>query len=391
MTMKKLLFSVFILTSVSLFAQTTIETKLVVTTNAGTNGGLFKVAIQAKGTNLTANNTLGSATIDVYFTAADIAPVIVGGTIVQGIYDATIGSNYNPSLSYVAGGPYVRLSLSGGNINSNGNGTPEGLDLTPSYHTLATINFTILNSAVSTNLTIDTGSLTVGLFSTHNNEDFSGTINPQTMSAPVNIASEPLPVELSSFTASSNQNGVNLKWQTETEVNNYGFDVERKVHTSTEFSPIKSGLSVTVWEKVGFVAGNGNSNSPKEYSFIDKSPSGGSKFQYRLKQIDNDGAFEYSDVVNVNVGTPEEYYLSHNYPNPFNPATTIDYMISNDEKVNLKVYDILGTEVATLVDEYKQAGSYSVTFNADNLSSGIYIYRLIAGEYISVNRMSLIK
>jgi hypothetical protein len=390
MTMKKLLFSVFILTSVSLFAQTTIETKLVVTTNAGTNGGLFKVAIQAKGTNLTANNTLGSATIDVYFTAADIAPVIVGGTIVQGIYDATIGSNYNPSLSYVAGGPYVRLSLSGGNINSNGNGTPEGLDLTPSYHTLATINFTILNSAVSTNLTIDTGSLTVGLFSTHNNEDFSGTINPQTMSAPVNIASEPLPVELSSFTASSNQNGVNLKWQTETEVNNYGFDVERKVHTSTEFSPIKSGLSVPAWEKVGFVGGNGNSNSPKEYSFIDKSPSGGSKFQYRLKQIDNDGAFKYSDVVEVEV-VPTQFELSQNYPNPFNPSTKIAYTLPIDSKVSIKVYDMLGNEVATLENDEKEAGYYEVNFDAKGLASGVYFYNISAGAYNSTKKMVLMK
>jgi hypothetical protein len=390
MTMKKLLFSVFILTSVSLFAQTTIETKLVVTTNAGTNGGLFKVAIQAKGTNLTANNTLGSATIDVYFTAADIAPVIVGGTIVQGIYDATIGSNYNPSLSYVAGGPYVRLSLSGGNINSNGNGTPEGLDLTPSYHTLATINFTILNSAVSTNLTIDTGSLTVGLFSTHNNEDFSGTINPQTMSAPVNIASEPLPVELSSFTASSNQNGVNLKWQTETEVNNYGFDVERKVHTSTEFSPIKSGLSVPAWEKVGFVGGNGNSNSPKEYSFIDKSPSGGSKFQYRLKQIDNDGAFKYSDVVEVEV-VPTQFELSQNYPNPFNPSTKIAYTLPIDSKVSIKVYDMLGNEVATLENDEKEAGYYEINFDAKGFASGVYFYNISAGAYNSTKKMVLMK
>ena len=132
-------------------------------------------------------------------------------------------------MNYVAGGPYVRLSLSGANVNRNYDGTPAGFDLTSSYQTLATIYFTISNSAASTNLTIATGSLTIGLFTTHNNEDFSGNILPQTMSAPVNIVNEPLPVELSSFAAKMyDQDKVKLDWSTQTEVNNYGFDVGRQ-------------------------------------------------------------------------------------------------------------------------------------------------------------------
>jgi hypothetical protein len=365
--MKNLISTILLLTSLSLpvFSQPTVNGQFYLVTNNGTSY-VVKVQISTNsGTNL-----LGDATIPFTFNNTNL-------TYVSTLFNNFSGGDYSTVNNVTISANRISLNiflnnLSGGTVVSN------------TFMDVATITFSTIIPAGSSNLTF------VPLL-----EFFSPNVTPPavqwTNGTFTNLNTNPLPVELSSFTASSNQNGVNLKWETATEINNYGFDVERKVHTSTEFSPIKSGLSVTAWEKVGFVAGNGNSNSPKEYSFIDKNPSGGSKFQYRLKQIDNDGAFEYSDVVTINVGTPEEYYLSQNYPNPFNPATTIDYMISNDEKVNLKVYDILGTEVATLVDEYKQAGSYSVTFNADNLSSGIYIYRLIAGEYISVNRMSLIK
>jgi hypothetical protein len=187
----------------------------------------------------------------------------------------------------------------------------------------------------------------------------------------------PLPVELSSFTASITEGGVMLNWVTATEVNNYGFNIERK-------------NDVEDWNELGFVEGHGNSNSPKEYSFVDNSVVSG-KYSYRLKQIDNDGTYEYFDVISVDVDIPDNFYLAQNYPNPFNPTTTIKYMISNDEKVSLKIYDLLGKEVASLVNEYQKAGTYSVEFNGDNLASGVYIYRLVTGGYVSVNRMSLIK
>ena len=190
----------------------------------------------------------------------------------------------------------------------------------------------------------------------------------------------PFPVELSLFTAVLIEDNVVLNWQTETEVDNYGFNIERS-------SPSHR----TIWKTIGFVEGHGNSNSPKEYNFIDSEVDQSGNYSYRLKQIDNDGTFEYSDAVNVYVGTPEKFYLSQNYPNPFNPTTTIDYMISKDEKVSLKVYDLLGKEVASLVDEFKPAGAYSVTFNAEHLASGVFIYRIMAGEYVAVKRMLLLK
>lgn len=200
----------------------------------------------------------------------------------------------------------------------------------------------------------------------------------------------PLPVELTSFTASLINKTVQLNWSTATEVNNYGFNVERKEENKD-------------WKKIGFVNGNGNSNSPKNYSFIDDYPPVG-RIQYRLKQIDYDGAFEYSPIVEIEVSAPNKIELHQNKPNPFNPRTTIVYSItaltidqSNVmQHVTIKVYDILGREVAILVDDYKQPGYYKVEFSADKLNgnplpSGIYFYTLQSENYYLVKKMILAK
>ena len=204
-----------------------------------------------------------------------------------------------------------------------------------------------------------------------------------------------LPVELTAFSASVIENKIELKWKTETEVNNYGFEIQR-----SEVSNQKSVLSS--WEKIGFVKGNGNSNSPKDYSFVDEKPLSG-KAEYRLKQVDNDGVFKYSSVVRVN-SLPAEFELFQNYPNPFNPTTTIRYSIPKTEHVTLKIYDELGNEITTLVDENKEAGNYEVQFNAQQttnnkqLASGIYYYRITAipkgrqaGEFTDVKKLILLK
>ncbi|MBZ0199235.1 MAG: T9SS type A sorting domain-containing protein [Ignavibacteriaceae bacterium] len=183
-----------------------------------------------------------------------------------------------------------------------------------------------------------------------------------------------LPVELTSFTASVNENIVSLNWETATEVNNYGFNVERAI--------INYQLSIINWTKVGFVDGHGNSNSTKNYSFTDNTPPHG-VIQYRLKQIDTDGQFEYSDIVEVNVGnTPTEFALYQNYPNPFNPSTTIKFTLHEGGLVTLKIYNILGEEVSTLINRVMEAGSYEKDFNAKALASGVYIYRISAGSFV---------
>lgn len=197
--------------------------------------------------------------------------------------------------------------------------------------------------------------------------------------------SEPLPVELSSFTAKVLKDGrILLKWRTETEVSNYGFEIERI--QNYEIGELQD------WDKIGFVNGNGNSNSPKEYSFQDSDRKFG-KYSYRLKQIDNDGKFEYSQVIEVNVGNiPNGFVLEQNYPNPFNPSTKIKFVVEETQNVVLKVYDVLGKEVETLYNNIADGGKvYETEFDAKNYSSGIYFYRLELNNKVENRKMLLIK
>jgi len=207
----------------------------------------------------------------------------------------------------------------------------------------------------------------------------------------------PLPVELVSFNAFSQGSGVELKWNTATEINNYGFEVERRAAENRSLQ-VNGSLE---WKRAGFVEGNGTTNASKEYSFTDSKLSAG-KYFYRLKQIDRDGKFSYSQAVEVTIAsTPKEFSLEQNYPNPFNPSTVISYQLPVNSHVTLKVYDAIGREVATLVNEVKEAGSYSVTFSAEGgsasggdgtkLSSGIYFARLQSGDKVQLKKMLLIK
>ena len=197
----------------------------------------------------------------------------------------------------------------------------------------------------------------------------------------------PLPVELTSLTANVSNGNVTLNWETATEVNNYGFEVERKSNVKGHTSTV---LSVTDWEKIGFVNGNGNSNSPKNYSFVDDNITAGT-YSYRLKQIDNDGQFEYSKAIEIGLTAPDKFELSQNYPNPFNPSTTINYNLPEASNVKLIIYNILGQEVKTLVNEFKEAGVHTVNYNASDLNSGLYIYKIEAGSFTQTRKMTLIK
>jgi len=199
----------------------------------------------------------------------------------------------------------------------------------------------------------------------------------------LNIFDGALPVELSAFTAKVLRNsGVQLDWTTKTEVNNYGFDVQR-----SEIDEQNS-----VWKKITFIEGHGNSNSPKEYSYKDNNAQYGS-YAYRLKQIDNDGSYEYSDVIEVNAGEiPNGFVLEPNYPNPFNPTTTIKFALEDEENTTLKVYDVLGNEIVTLFDGKTEAGKvYELDFDASLLPSGIYFYTLQSENHLESRKMVLLK
>jgi len=193
----------------------------------------------------------------------------------------------------------------------------------------------------------------------------------------------PLPVELSSFSASIIGSSVKLNWETATEVNNYGFDVERKILKQVQNDEAN-------WEKIGFVNGNGNSNSQKNYSYEDKNVLSG-KYSYRLKQIDNDGQFEYSKTIEVDLGAPKKFELSQNYPNPFNPSTTIRYSLPEAGNVMLTLFNILGQELKTLVNEFKESGVHTINFDASELNSGLYIYKIEANGFTQTRKMTLIK
>ncbi|MFZ1320033.1 MAG: choice-of-anchor J domain-containing protein [Ignavibacteria bacterium] len=191
-----------------------------------------------------------------------------------------------------------------------------------------------------------------------------------------------LPVELSSFVSLINQNNVTLNWSTASEINNSGFEIER-----SNFN----GQASNDWIKVGSVNGNGTSSSSHSYTFTERNLISG-VYNYRLKQIDFNGNFEYYNLSSeVNIGVPVNYDLSQNYPNPFNPSTKINFEIPSDGKVSLKVFDLSGKEVADLVNEVKTAGYYSYSFNASGLSSGIYFYNLTSNNFTATKKMMLVK
>ena len=185
------------------------------------------------------------------------------------------------------------------------------------------------------------------------------------------------PVELEYFVGKIVGESVELHWKTATEVNNYGFEIQR--------SPDKIS-----WDNIGFVAGNGNSNSPKYYSYKDKFIPDG-KIYYRLILEDEDGKFKYSSIVELDNNVSLKPDLFQNYPNPFNPVSTIKYSIPNADFVSLKIYDVLGREVATLVNKKQNAGMHSAIFNGTNLASGIYYYVLKTNNFVLSKKMSLLK
>lgn len=190
-----------------------------------------------------------------------------------------------------------------------------------------------------------------------------------------------IPVELTSFTAKSDNNSVTLNWTTATELNNSGFQIERSNGSD--------------YQSVGFVAGHGTSTSAHSYVFVDQNLETGT-YTYRLKQVDLDGTFEYSKAVEVEVLGLREYTLDQNYPNPFNPSTTINFSLAVDSKVSLKVFNVLGQEVASLLNGQMSAGSQKVSFDASSLNSGVYFYRLEANgidgqKFSSTKKMILTK
>ena len=187
-----------------------------------------------------------------------------------------------------------------------------------------------------------------------------------------------VPVELISFTAVSKENGVELNWVTVTETNNSGFSIERKIKNEN------------YWKSIGFIEGKGTTTDIMNYSYTDKNLETGI-YNYRLKQIDFNNGFENSKTVEVEVNIPKKFVLEQNHPNPFNPTTRINYTIPTRINAKIKVFNSLGREVAELISGEIDSGSYGIEFNAANLPSGVYFYRLQTENFIDTKKMILLK
>jgi hypothetical protein len=279
-------------------------------------------------------------------------------------------------------------------LEGNGSGLNdkvEGFACNTAGDFLWTGNFTILSNPTSDKLQLVS---TVDVFKNcklawgDNRLDASG-IYAQDINPDGQLGNSIIPVELVSFSAIVSNNSVELNWITATELNNSGFEIECSVISNEERN--------LNWQSIGFVNGNGTTSQSHSYTFIDNNISA-VKYSYRLKQIDFDGTFSYSNEIEVDLSLPQTFSLEQNYPNPFNPSTTIKYTIPNvtlsgveGSRVTLKVYDAIGNEIATLVNESKTAGNYEIVFNAKNLSSGTYFYKLQAGSFIETKKMILIQ
>ncbi|NUN08704.1 MAG: T9SS type A sorting domain-containing protein [Ignavibacteriaceae bacterium] len=204
------------------------------------------------------------------------------------------------------------------------------------------------------------------------------------------LGSPVVPVELTSFSSEISGNSVILHWITATEINNKGFFIERLQNINEEFIPLVS----SEWEKIGFITGNGTTNEKQIYRFLDEQPGSG-RISYRIKQVDFDGSYTYYKPINVvmsiNDFIPSEFSIAQNYPNPFNPETKIEYSLPVTGNISIKVFDVLGNEITTLVNEVKEAGIHTLKFNASELNSGIYFAVFTSGDKTRSIKMTLLK
>jgi hypothetical protein len=309
------------------------------------------------------------------------------GNTLRSLSYSSLGSTTNYAVAcdnLSTGGPYLWFWGQGG-----GGGTPQLL--------VQVSVATGLPTGVSHDVVTDAGEgvgtpLAGGLFFTTGVVVGKATLGGLLQGSPnrlfgYEIADAPLPIQLASFAGSVLSDGVvRLTWTTMSETDNFGFEVQKCADSTLPFVTIEN----------SFVAGNGTTADQHYYSFTDSSSAAG--HAYRLKQIDRSGAVHFSEPIVPSSSTgveeiaaPARFALEQNYPNPFNPLTVIKYTVGGASDVSLVVYDILGREVAVLVNERKTAGSYMVSFDGAGLASGIYIYRLTAGQNVASRRMLLIK
>jgi hypothetical protein len=316
----------------------------------------------------TGTDDLGGATVAFSF---DTTAIVIGDNPVKNVdyfFHNFCDGNYSPATitKPIRNQIWVNIDLP---FTNNNNGTI--VTAGPGWTDVVTIHFDIVDPNGAAHLDWQTTSPFWGIYDANNSTlwqigEFTDLFGP-------------LPVELVSFSASLLPNNtILLEWKTASSLNCIGFEIQKSYTTSD------------IWENIGFVESYGDPSSLIEYNYTDISSHSYPVARYRLKSIDNDGSFNYSNIIEINTA-PTNFALSQNYPNPFNPTTVINYQLPVTSFVNLKVFDLLGNEITTLVSETKEAGKHSVEFQSSNLASGIYIYVLGVADFVDTKKMVLIR
>lgn len=305
---------------------------------------------------------------------------------------ADVSNAYSLAFSPTLSGNEIKISMNlinWGSTQANFNANVAKIDNTPTTWKLGTYGVSGLSNIAGTAglqwKTVGGGNVTK-VFSFANTTPWTST---QITANAINPSNAPLPITLASFSCTAPASGnVTLKWTTVSETQNYGFDVQRSSNPKTDFVTIAG----------SFQPGHGTTSEKHDYSYTDASSAGGTWF-YRLRQVDLDKTEHFSDIISINGATgvdaggslPTEFALQQNYPNPFNPSTTIEFALPKASHVTIELYNLLGQRVATLLDDLRPAGIQQVRFNAMSLSSGVYMYRMVAADKTFMRKMTLLK
>ncbi len=349
----------------------------VVVTSVDLVGDEVTVEVQARQTSVSPN-TLGSGTLDLIYDPAKLgAPNVTGSSLspAQGYTFQINGSLTDGATTY------ARFGFTGGGVGTDfGDGS--GFDLPNTFTNMATWVFPILDESGTTDLTMRMPSLSVGFFENASNDPETGVIDTVPVDEVTDANNVPLPVELVALTAQRDGEAVVLAWQTASETNNAGFEVQRRAVAESREA---------AWEALAFVEGAGTTTAPRAYTYQVEGLLPG-RYAFRLKQIDFDGTFHYSPEVEVEIEVPRALSLLPNYPNPFNPATTITFTVPDAGRAVLRVYNALGQEVAVLYDGVAEAGKeHAVVFEAGTLATGTYVYVLEHGGRRLSSTLLLVK
>ncbi|MFO7525443.1 MAG: S8 family serine peptidase [Ignavibacteriaceae bacterium] len=259
------------------------------------------------------------------------------------------------------------------------NGLAVKIAAEPDWLTISNQSGTIYNdNTLALVVEMNADGLELGLYSMDVVITSNDPLNSEVIVPVVMLVEDEIPVELTSFTASSSKDIVALQWITASETNNQGFSIERKLLSSESFA------------ELAFVQGKGTTTENTVYTYTDRLDHPGS-YSYRLKQIDYDGTISYSQSILVDVLKPDRYELAQNYPNPFNPSTTIKFALPEASEVTLTIFSMLGEKVAEILNTNLEAGYHKVEFDASNLPSAVYLYKIEAGKFIQTKKMMLIK